>query len=135
MKPNYKLSIFTVEDNPLYSMALNYSIADTFNFRITSFESAEECLKNVHLKPDIIILDYLLKGMNGHKALVMLKQALPNVYIIVVSQQKELEVAVDLIKAGAYSYIAKDEQSLKTIITDIQKIRVELEKKYKGIIP
>ncbi len=56
--------IFIVEDNPVYNkLVVNYLQSKKFN-RIESFLSGEECLQKIKMKPDIIIQDYLLEGID-----------------------------------------------------------------------
>ncbi|MEO6883920.1 MAG: response regulator [Bacteroidia bacterium] len=129
MKPSPKLHIFTVEDNAMYTLALDLTLKDRFNYQITDFDSAEKCLENIYLNPDIIILDYMLKGMNGQEALIKIKQALPNCYVIIMSVQKDIDVAVDLIQLGAYTYIKKSNSALDKLVETIDKIRDEMDNK------
>jgi DNA-binding NtrC family response regulator len=132
--------IFIVEDNPVYNkLVVNYLNSKKFN-RIESFESGEECLKNLNMKPDIIIQDYLLEGMNGIDVLKATKKIHPQIEFIFLSGQDSVDVAINTMKHGAYDYIVKDQMALKKMADKITKIiaiqkLVKSNKRYKvGII-
>lgn len=114
--------IFIVEDNPVYNkLIVNYLQSKKFN-RIESFLSGEECLKRIDQKPDIIIQDYLLEGIDGIAVLKQVKKILPNTEFIFLSGQDSVDVAVNTLKLGAYDYIVKDQMALKKMLDKITKI-------------
>jgi len=114
--------IFIVEDNPVYNkLVVNYLNSKKFN-RIESFLSGEECLKNINMKPDIIIQDYLLEGMNGIEVLKATKKLQPQIEFIFLSGQDSVDVAINTMKHGAYDYIVKDQMALKKMADKITKI-------------
>jgi len=109
-----RFSIFIVEDNSLYTYFLNESLQECGNFNITTFDNAEKCLLSLDENPDMIILDYFLeKGMNGKDAFTSIQQKHPEVPVVVLSAQSDVQVAADLVQAGVYEYIEKrDDQFL-----------------------
>jgi len=114
--------IFIVEDNPVYNkLVVNYLQSKKFN-RIESFFSGEDCLKKIGLKPDIIVQDYLLEGIDGIEVLKLVKKTHPHTEFIFLSGQDSVDVAVNTLKMGAYDYIVKDQMALKKLIDKITKI-------------
>jgi DNA-binding NtrC family response regulator len=114
--------IFIVEDNPVYNkLVVNYLQSKKFN-RIESFFSGEECLKRISDKPDIIIQDYLLEGIDGIGVLKQVKKELPHTEFIFLSGQDSVDVAVNTLKLGAFDYIVKDQMALKKLTDKITKI-------------
>jgi DNA-binding NtrC family response regulator len=108
MGKNGKTNIFIVEDNPMYTFFLNETLKEEGNFNITTFATAEECLKAVESKPDIIILDYFLEGaMTGKEFFEAVRSKHQGVKVIVLSGQKNVQVAAELIEAGVSEYIEK----------------------------
>jgi len=87
-----------------------------------SFESGEECIKNIHLKPDIIIQDYLLEGINGLDVLIASKKKNPAIDFIFLSGQDNIEVAINCMKFGACDYIVKDQYALIKLSERINKV-------------
>jgi DNA-binding NtrC family response regulator len=114
--------IFIVEDNPVYNkLVVNYLQSKKFS-RIESFLSGEECLKRINEKPDIIIQDYLLEGIDGIEVLKATKKVYPHTEFIFLSGQDSVDVAINTMKLGAYDYIVKDQMALKKMIDKISKI-------------
>ncbi|MBA3285535.1 MAG: response regulator [Nitrosopumilus sp.] len=60
-----KILVFIVEDNEMYSIMLDYILTKESTHRFMRFNSGEKCIENLHLEPDIILLDYGLPGMDG----------------------------------------------------------------------
>ena len=102
-----KLKVFLVEDSTLYSLMLDHKLQDIADYSLTIFETAEEAIENLYLKPDCIILDYYLPGMNGLEALRLIKGKKPDVPVIILSSQSNAQVAADVMKAGATQYFTK----------------------------
>jgi DNA-binding NtrC family response regulator len=114
--------IFIVEDNPVYNkLVVSYLHSKKFN-RIESFTSGEECLKRINEKPDIIIQDYLLEGIDGLEVMKATKKIYPHAEFIVLSGQDSIEVAINTLKYGAYDYIVKDQMALSKMVDKITKI-------------
>ena len=132
--------IFIVEDNPVYNkLIINYLQSKNFN-RIESFFSGEECVKRIGEKPDIIIQDYLLEGIDGIEVLKQYKKVHSHAEFIFLSGQDSVDVAVNTLKLGAFDYIVKDQMALKKLADKISRIMtmqklVKSNRRYKiGII-
>ena len=79
--------------------------------RITSLrvETREELLRAIGgFKPEVIICDYSLPGMDGLSALRLVRDNLPEVPFIFVSGTIGEDRAVGSLKAGATDYVGKD---------------------------
>jgi DNA-binding NarL/FixJ family response regulator len=122
--------IFIVEDNEIYSMMLDYILSKESIYEFVSFNSGEECLKNLYLNPDVIILDYGLPGKNGFETLLEIKKYNRNIHVIFLTNNQDKKLKADLLKAGADDYILKQGHGEKQIIEKIEQIlsRDEYEK-------
>jgi len=120
-----RTSIFIVEDNSLYSYYLNETLKEEGNYRITTFETAEECIKALDTKPDVVILDYYLnKGMNGMDFFNIVHEKYPKIPVIILSNQENVQMAVDLLEAGVFEYIEKkDPEAIQKLKDAILKIK------------
>jgi DNA-binding NtrC family response regulator len=125
-----RTSIFIVEDNSLYSYYLNEILKEEGNYRITTFETAEECIKALDTKPDLVILDYYLnKGMNGMDFFGIVHEKYPKIPVIILSNQENVQMAVDLLEAGVFEYIEKkDKQAMDKLKDAILRIKKPVKK-------
>ena len=144
MATSTKPCIFLVDDEPIQNEMLKDYIAEHFDFEIKTFDNGEAALANMNLNPEIVVLDFHLNAhlenaKNGVDVLKDLKQANPNLHVIMLSGQDKLEVAVDSMKFGAYDYIIKGETAfsrIENVINNILQVRgiAEANKTYKNII-
>lgn len=114
MANSTKRYIFLVDDEPIQNEMLKDYIAERFLYDIRVFDNGEEALANMHLNPEIVVLDYHLSShkrdaQNGVDILKKIKDAHPETQVIMLSGQDTLQVAVDSMKYGAYDYIVKGE--------------------------
>jgi DNA-binding NtrC family response regulator len=120
MKP--KGIIFVVEDDKFYNSLVTTFIKQKGYF-VQSFYSGEEIIQYTgNTVPDIILLDYLLTGINGLDTMRKIKPQYPNTEFILVSGQTEIKVALDAIHNGAYDYIIKDNNAKDTALNKIEQI-------------
>lgn len=60
------------------------------------------------LRPDIVIMDIAMPGMNGLEATLLLKQEMPDIRVIVLSMHHTNEYVLRALKVGASAYLLKD---------------------------
>ena len=60
-------------------------------------------------EPDIIFLDQMMNSVSGTDALRAIKRFNPDTYVVLVSGQSRIQVAVDSLKLGAFDYVIKNE--------------------------
>ena len=71
-----------------------------------------ECLEKMKtIKPDILLLDIDMPGMNGIKVLSTLKEQNNPVKVLILTVHSEIEYLVDAVDIGANGYILKDSGS------------------------
>ena len=129
----YKMqeTIFLVDDDQFSLEMQKKMISEIGNFDIYLFISGQECINQLILEPKIIFLDYNMNPINGIEILKKIKRFNPSIYIVFVSGQETIKVAVDALKYGAFDYIVKGEnefQNLQRVLEKIKRIQ-ELEKK------
>lgn len=122
------LTLFVVEDNEMYLMALSYYLRRFSSFTLHCFRSGEECLQNLSLNPDVVVLDYNLDeqnpgAMNGPDTLKKIKQLSPSTEVILLSGQFNLSNALETLKNGAFTYIQKNNASFASLQKTIEYIR------------
>jgi len=129
MKKEKKKLIFLVDDDALYLKSLEIEFSQCPEYEVKTFATGELCIENLSLKPEIIVLDYLLNGIDkkaidGLKTLDKIKKNNQNIQVIILSAQDKIEVAVNCMKHNAFDYIVKSETAtirLKKAIATIFK--------------
>lgn len=124
MITNKPKHIFIVEDNQIYSMMLDYILSKDSIYEFVSFKSGEECLENLYLNPDIIILDYGLPGMNGYETLLEIKKRNPEIHVVILSHYDDKELKQKMLKAGADDFILKQGHGEQQVIDRIEEILI-----------
>ncbi len=117
------LKIFVVEDDPTYSKFLRYVLDLNPDFEVSFFDTGKDCIAKLHEHPPIITLDYSLPDMTGEEVLKEIKELSPQSNVIVISAQDKIGTAVELLKQGAYDYIAKDEETKDRLLNAINNAR------------
>lgn len=132
------MKLFLVDDDAIYLKMLEIEFLQDADIVTETYSTGELCLKNLAKKPDIIILDYHLNGidkqaMNGIQTLDKIKAINPATPIVMLSSQDKIEVAINCMHHKAYDYIVKSETAylrIKKIIKAIiqtQKLEQSLE--------
>lgn len=125
-----KRYVFLVDDEPIQNEMLKDYLNERFLYDIMTFESGEDMLKNMHLNPEIVVLDYHLSAhipnaKNGVEILKTVKEQYPTVQVIMLSGQDKINVAVDSMKYGAYDYVIKGETAfsrMENILNNVSEL-------------
>ncbi|TVR82111.1 MAG: sigma-54-dependent Fis family transcriptional regulator [Chitinophagaceae bacterium] len=127
------IKIFILEDDVFYANSIKTMLSKDDRFELTIFHNPVDFLKNIHLLPDIVTLDYNMEGLNGVDVLKRIKQLSPQTHPIIISGQQDVSVVVKLYDLGVKEYLPKDQhtfiklqQSIKSIVEQISSSR-ELE--------
>ena len=100
-------TIFVVDDHPSILSTVRSALTDE-SYKIVVFGSAEDLLEGLTLqRPNLILLDIWLPGMDGLAALRHLKAQYPDLPIIIMSGHAGIDIAVSAMKAGAADFLEK----------------------------
>ena len=100
-------SILVVDDEQSICWGLA-RLGESLGHVVNVAASAEQALREVHQRrPDVIILDVRLPGMDGLTAIGQFQERCGTVPIIVITAYGDLQTAVDAVRRGAFDYIAK----------------------------
>lgn len=115
--------IYVVEDNKLYNSLVVKHLNNNGFKNVFPFLSGEESLISLLVqKPDIVIQDYYLEGMNGIDVMKKLKAKYPEAEFIFLSAQENMEVTIKTMKHGAFDYVIKDEAAMEKLVDRINRI-------------
>ena len=122
-----KIKIFLVDDDAIFLKLLEIQFLEHGDFEIETYATGELCVENLKNKPDIIILDYLLDGverdvMNGIETLDKIKLYNAEIPVVMLSAQDKIDVAINCMHHAAFDYVVKSETAfmrLQKIITTI----------------
>ena len=69
---------------------------------------------------DLMLLDIRLPGISGFEVLKIVRENYPYIEVIVISVIKELDVAIEAMRYGAYHYVSKDFdlESVRTLVAN-----------------
>src|SRR5688572_28162367 len=122
-----KIKLFLVDDDTVFLKALEIEFLNHTDFTVETFATGELCLDHLSEKPDVIILDYHLDGinknaMNGIETLDKIKAFNPDIPVVMLSSQDKIDVAISCMHHRAFDYVVKSETAfirLQKIITSI----------------
>jgi len=129
MSRDSQLRIFVVEDNDFYRELLKYNLSLVPEYEVSTFATGKELLNRLHEHPQVITLNYSLPDYNGDELLKKIRAQLPDVPVVVISNQEDVRTAVELMRNGAYEYITKDEDTRDHLLHVIRKIAAHVELK------
>jgi DNA-binding NtrC family response regulator len=124
-----KFSVFIVEDDEWYLRMLEYHIKLNPDNHVESFTNGKELLKNLSKKPNLITLDYSLGDENAGDIIKEIKNYDADIPIVIISGQKDVTTAVDLLREGVYDYIVKDEDTKDRIWNIIKHLKQNVDLK------
>ncbi len=115
--------IFLVDDHPLVREWLTNLINQQPGLNVCGeAEGGREALEKIlDLRPDIAIVDIALKDSSGIELIKDLRQACPEVAVLVLSMHEEPHYAERALRAGAKGYVMKRETT-KKVITAIDQV-------------
>lgn len=120
--------IFIVDDDRVIQNLLEYIFNSKGGYDVKVFPCGEDCIKNLELKPDIIVLDHLfLKDgsiMNGLDVLDELRKIDKKVPVIILSNQPSQELIDEFYKRGANGYIPKEDYFIDYLLESIDKLQL-----------
>jgi DNA-binding NtrC family response regulator len=122
MKTEHQFKFFIVDDDAFCANVYEQFLKNIGYYDITYYSNGNDCIDNLDKKPDIIFLDHNMEGMKGFEVLKKIKRYNPNIYVVMISGQENIETAVDALKYGVFDYLIKDNTVSTKINNIIEKI-------------
>jgi len=102
--------ILIVDDHPLTREALS-SLLGSHGFDVcgSASDGAQAIVEAARLRPDVVLLDLSMPGLDGLSALPRLREAAPDTEVVVLTASGTEENLLAAIRAGAAGYLLKTE--------------------------
>jgi two-component system, OmpR family, response regulator len=116
--------IFFVDDDKMILNLLEYTIKNRHDYDVRTFSSGEECLKNMDLKPDLIVMDHYFKSngkknMSGLEALKEIQKYDRSLPIVILTSSYDKKLAKKYLEKGAIRYIPKNDYFIDELMLTI----------------
>ena len=100
-------SVLLIEDESILAKNICAYLA-RYDYEVRIATSAEAGLAEIDaFKPDIIVLDFNLPGMNGIEALAKIRAIDSQIKVIMMTAHGSIDLAVEAMQGGAYHFISK----------------------------
>ena len=118
------IAISIVEDNDKLRATLARVIDRTDGFRcVSDYANAEDALADLpKIKPDVVLMDINLPGLNGVECVRQLKKLLPQIQVMMLTVYEDTENIFNALAAGANGYMLK-RTSAKELIEAIREVQ------------
>jgi DNA-binding NtrC family response regulator len=119
--------IFIVDDDRIILNLLEYTFKSKEGYEVKTFFSGEDCLQNMEMNPDLIVLDHLFylhgdESMSGMETLIELKKRKSEIPVIILSAQDDMNLVKEFIKNGAVKYIPKADYFVDVLVESVDKV-------------
>ncbi|MBN1446588.1 MAG: sigma-54-dependent Fis family transcriptional regulator [Bacteroidetes bacterium] len=98
--------VFVVDDDYSIRRLLEFTMK-SWEYACRSFASGDAVLQSLDENPDVILLDHMMPGLSGLDTLKKIREKAPDLPVIMLSAQGKIDVAVELMRAGASDYFTK----------------------------
>ena len=115
-----QMKLFIIEDDPVFTEMLKDFIAARPKWEVSAFSCGEDCIREIHQNPHVVIIDYNLDcdqpdAMDGLQTMLEIKKLSPKAHCIFLSGQNSYAKALQTISHGAETYIMKDESAFEEL--------------------
>ena len=114
--------VFIVDDDTFCRELYAQYLKNMGFYDIHLFDSGQECVNNLALRPDIVLLDHTMGEMDGLETLKKVKRFNPDIYIVVISGDETKQTPINALKFGAFDYITKGDRDEEMITRVLNKV-------------
>jgi two-component system, NarL family, response regulator LiaR len=118
-----RLSVLVVDDHQLVLEAVRAALEGESEIHVVGEAlSGQEALALAErLRPDVVLLDLGMPGMDGMRCLVELKDILPETRVVVLTGRDDPDLAEDVLSHGASAFVSKhvDPSHLAAVLREV----------------
>jgi two-component system response regulator AtoC len=122
-QPLHKFRISVIEDDVWYGQLLQYYLSQNPDYEVVLHASGKAFFNDVHERPDLVTIDFPLPDIDGDQLFKKITQLYPGLPVIVISAQRKIGTAVELLKLGATDYLVKDEHTQQALLDAVGVVR------------
>jgi NarL family two-component system response regulator LiaR len=102
--------VLIADDHPVVRRGLTAVLAAYDGFQLVGeVSSGEEAINFCEkTQPDVVLMDLVMPGMDGAKAIRVIRERWPQVAVITLTSFGEMALVEEALKAGAVSYLLKN---------------------------
>lgn len=117
MKSGEPIRVLLVDDHDLFREGLAGIIASQPDMQVIgeAGDGLEGLIKATEMHPDLVLMDLQMPGMDGLEATKRIKEALPEVTVVVLTVRDEDEKLFTALKNGAQGYLLKNIRSAEML--------------------
>ena len=107
------ISIMLADDHPIVRQGLKALLESEQNFHLVgeAGDGLEAVRLAIRLKPDVLITDVMMPGLNGLEVTRQVTKSLPQTRVVILSMYTDDSYVLEALKNGAAGYVLKDSQA------------------------
>jgi DNA-binding NarL/FixJ family response regulator len=111
------IRLMIVDDHPLVREGLSARLATVDDIEVVAEagDAAEALQRAAEARPDVVLMDIGMKGVNGIQLTAQLLQRQPGLAVLMLSMYDAAEYAQRALQAGARGYVLKDSPSSEIV--------------------
>ena len=100
------IKVLIIDDEEKFRLTTK-KLLDRREFNTIIAESAQKAMEKLNEKPDVVLLDIKMPGIDGHEALIKIKAHSPDLPVIMLTGHGDVGSAQIALKEGAFDYLSK----------------------------
>jgi DNA-binding NarL/FixJ family response regulator len=104
------IKVLIVDDHKMFGESLSFLLSAKGKVNVIGIASnGEDALMKIErLRPNIVLMDIEMKGLDGIEMTSIIKKKYPEIEIIIITMHTEEEYLLEALKAGAKGYVLKN---------------------------
>lgn len=118
-----RVRVLVADDHTIVRQGLIEILGRTGDFDVVgeAADGREALAKALESKPDVVVLDISMPGLNGLEAARRIHKALPDTRVLVLTMHDDDEYVLNMVRAGVAGYLVKD-GAASELLTAIQAV-------------
>jgi two-component system response regulator NreC len=105
------ISLLLVDDHTVFREGVRALLETTNGFHVVAEadNGNEALILAERLRPDVVVLDWVMPGLSGREVLQRLKKQQPEAHVIILSMHADEAYVSSAVQSGASGYILKED--------------------------